>query len=121
MLLLSDINIMSAKNEETEVHRRINAAVDGKNRKACSGCVNDEGWCHWEEVKDDLLSLAQELEEAGYPSKQIRYSLYRQYNNLTYGPGNERTPLPTCCEKGIKRQYSDEVFKGFQEKKISEH
>jgi hypothetical protein len=108
---------MSATNEESEVDRQITAAVvDGNGRAPCDGCISKEGQCRWEEIKDELLPMAQELEKNGSKKSQIRFSLYKQYNYLTHGAGNDRTALPTCCEKHIKKEYPDEAYRGFQKK-----
>jgi hypothetical protein len=61
--------------------------VDGNGRAPCNGCVSKEGQCRWEEVKDDLLFMAQELEDTGSTNNKIRFQLYRQYNFLTHGSG----------------------------------
>jgi hypothetical protein len=61
--------------------------------------------------------MAQELEDTGSTKNKIRFQLYRQYNFLTHGSGNDRTALPTCCEKHIKKEYPDGAYKGFQKKK----
>jgi hypothetical protein len=64
--------------------------------------------------------VAQNFGKEGVKKKEnyeIRFRLYREYNLITHGVGNERTGLPTCVEKHIKREYPDVAYKGFQKKK----
>jgi hypothetical protein len=117
LLLLLSVDItMSEAKKETEDGSQITTILDCDGRAPCNACVSNEGQCRWEEVKDDLLSMAQELEDTGSTSNQIRFNLYRHYNFLTHGSGNNRTALPTCCEKNIKKEYPSAVYKGFQKK-----
>lgn len=104
--------------EEAELDGKIDASVDGKGRAPCDGCIKNKGWYRWDQVKKELITHGQKYQLLGHPNDALRYQLYKQYNLVTHGGGNQRTKLPTCCEKGIKETFPSEVFKGFQEKKV---